>query len=519
VTPTPEQQLIVAAAESSSNNLMIQALAGCGKTSTLEMIAKSKPWSSALALAFNVKTKKELERRFPKNFEIMTLNGLGHRAWQKAIEPRLQLDERKLGKLISEVARKMQVNLGEEGWDNARRLISLVMSKGIIPAKFKRSGLQLDTNEAWAEIADDNWLDITDDLIDFCRIVLTESIYASYNGNISYDDQIYMSSLFGGIFPRFDTVFVDEAQDLSPLNHLQVKRCAANRIIAVGDPHQAIYAFRGADHSSMDNLRRLRQEWKDLTLGMTFRCPKVIVARQPIDNFRAASNAPQGEILDSVWNNTFGSCEEQGGKDITWCWEDVPRIIDNKVSSIAVICRNNAPLLKLAFKLIRKGIGCQMLGREIGKGLIALSKKLCKDDKILSKECIVIITEWLEQQTNLARVNGQDGKIAGLQDRAECLIAVLETSGCADAGGLRYAIDNIFAQESGQVVLTTIHKAKGLEWDIVLHLDPWRVPSKYARKQEKEGNGKPMEQECNAKYVCETRTKHTLILANLDTFV
>ena len=43
---------------------------------------------------------------------------------------------------------------------------------------------------------------------------------------------------------------------------------------------------------------------------------------------------------------------------------------------VAVLCRNNAPLLSMAFKLLRRGIGVKMLGRDIGKGLVPLAKKL-----------------------------------------------------------------------------------------------------------------------------------------------
>ena len=68
------------------------------------------------------------------------------------------------------------------------------------------------------------------------------------------------------------------------------------------------------------------------------------------------------------------------------------------------------------------------------------------------------------------------------------------------------------------LVLSTIHSAKGLEWDLVLHLDPWRVPSKYARKAAALGDATALAQEWNLKYVCETRTRHTLIEADLADF-
>jgi hypothetical protein len=45
-----------------------------------------------------------------------------------------------------------------------------------------------------------------------------------------------------------------------------------------------------------------------------------------------------------------------------------------------------------------------------------------------------------------------------------------------------------------------------------VHLDPWRIPSRYAKTPAE------IEQEHNLQYVLETRTKHTLILANVKDF-
>src|SRR5690606_11453384 len=107
---------------------------------------------------------------------------------------------------------------------------------------------------------------------------LTESIKLAFAGQIDFDDQIYMPTLFGGSFPRFPLVMVDEAQDLSPLNHAMLERLVTNRLIAVGDPWQSIYAFRGADRYSMERLQQ-RFSMRELPLSVSFRCPIEIVKR------------------------------------------------------------------------------------------------------------------------------------------------------------------------------------------------------------------------------------------------
>jgi hypothetical protein len=61
-----------------------------------------------------------------------------------------------------------------------------------------------------------------------------------------------MPALFGGTYPKFPLVLIDEYQDLSPIDHAMVaKLCKSSRQIGVGDDAQSIYAFRGAKAGSM----------------------------------------------------------------------------------------------------------------------------------------------------------------------------------------------------------------------------------------------------------------------------
>jgi DNA helicase II / ATP-dependent DNA helicase PcrA len=500
--PTDEQVEIISAATNESTSLSMTAFAGCGKTSTLEMVSSEMPPKPSLALAFNVKNKKELEKRFPDHFNVKTLNGLGHSAWGNAIGKRLIIEEKKLGKLVTSVTKEAGFRATSDDWNDLRRLVSSAMQLGLVPKEFEHyKSLVPDTEETWQEIADINYIDLGDypeRQIGFARTILSESIKQSFAGVISFDDQIYMSAMFMGSFPRFPLVMVDEAQDLSPLNHIQVKKCAAERLIVVGDPKQAIYQFRGAASDSIQRLLRLRKDWINLPLATTFRCPKSIVSRQQhhAPGFKAWHTNPEGEIL------TLGN---------GWNWGQIPQS-----NSIAILCRNNAPLLSMAFKLLRQGIGCHMLGRDIGKGLIALAKKILSDESTPATECVVLINDWMTREHGLAMANGDEDKAARQHERGECLLAVLHSADVSNAKGLCDALTSLFARTEGLVTLSTGHKAKGMEWSTVIHLDPWRLPSKQAKVALSRGNPIPMEQERNLLYVIETRAQHTLILASLE---
>ena len=118
LSPTPEQQYIIAAAKSPSS-IMINALAGTGKTTTLQMLASVLPKEPILALAFNKKIKEELEKRFPSNFTVMTMNGLGHRAWGKTInKPKMLIDDKKLGRLTTAALKAFPSSKGS--WNEIR---------------------------------------------------------------------------------------------------------------------------------------------------------------------------------------------------------------------------------------------------------------------------------------------------------------------------------------------------------------------------------------------------------------
>ena len=125
------------------------------------------------------------------------------------------------------------------------------------------------------------------------------------------------------------------------------------------------------------------------------------------------------------------------------------------------------------------------------------------------------IASWLDIESKTLRDKGQEGKIPSLEDKAESLMAIIESGPCATAGALRDRIKALFESEVAPIILATGHRAKGLEWTTVIHLDPWRVPAKWALKS---GDPGTLIQEHNLKYVIETRAKHTLAYANLEDF-
>ena len=120
---------------------------------------------------------------------------------------------------------------------------------------------------------------------DIVNKILLRSIETAFEAHtIDYNDQLYIPAVFGGSFDTYDVVIVDEAQDLSPvqlemISQIIKPRFATHRgawFIAVGDPHQAIYAFRGADAQAVETTKT-RFKCEEITLTTCFRCDSSIV--------------------------------------------------------------------------------------------------------------------------------------------------------------------------------------------------------------------------------------------------
>lgn len=494
MTPTPEQQAVIDAARSSKDSLLINALAGAAKTTTLCLLAQALPLQPGICVAFNKAIATEMAKRLPAHIAASTLNSLGHRVWGQRLGRKLQLDTDKgytfLKSVLDKSSGEDKRALGEN-MAGILRAVRFAKAQGYIPPKFLELSPQ-GSLLSWDQLAEalavqidlepDAWLH---GLIDQA---LEHSIAEAFSGKIDFDDQIYMSTLFGGSYPRYPIVLVDEAQDLSALNHETLKLLVApgGRLIAVGDPWQSIYAFRGAHHGSMEVLRETFS-MKELNLSVTFRCPQRVVerARSRVPHFQWADGAPLGVV---------------------------ERLHEWEVSSIpdgaAVICRNNAPLFSLALRLIRERRTVKLWGNEIGKGLIKILKSLGPLD-LPAKELREAIKAWQAEQ--LAKV--PDTRHGPIYDKAECLLVFAE-AGPRLSDALTFA-ELLFSSE-GRINLMSGHKSKGLEFDIVYHLDPFRIPGRWAKEAEAAGDPGPMAQELNIRYVIETRAKRELYLVNLE---
>ena len=462
---TPEQDAILEADHGSKQNIMINALAGTGKSATLKLLDKAcKKAVPRLYCVFNKRNQLEAVAdqkagAFHDLTAIKTFNGLGHGIWAKAISHPLTLDKTKSRTLWRSLVDGLSRGDASDAWKEYTVVMDgmdKAKTLGYVPSDVEKVTsliTRTDLHHAMDETPDEYAAELIDQL-------LRESIRRAYLGLIDFNDQIYMPALFGGPFPRYPRIMVDEYQDQAPINHALLARLTTGRIIGVGDPYQNIYGFRGAKANGMASAVST-YSMTELPLSISFRCPRAIVeaARWRVPHFQWSKDGGQVNELDRMEGSTFP---------------------DNST----IICRNNAPLLRMAFRLLSTGRGVTVVGNELGPRIIAVMKKF-GPDSMTKKDVIDAIEFWREEKL-LANSKSAN-------DLADCM-RVFADHGSDLSSMLSYA-QMIFSQ-SGPVRLLTGHKSKGLEFPNVYWLDPGLCDQR--------------EQDRNLAYVIITRSENIL---------
>jgi DNA helicase-2/ATP-dependent DNA helicase PcrA len=469
-----KQQTIFKFIETNNKSLIIEAVAGSGKTATI-VEGYNRVKGSAIFLAFNKAIATELKNR---GLNARTFHSLCFSPVTRA-KANSDIDTNKTRRLVHSNLSGIQ----EETYGTfIARLVSLAKQAGIgcvIP----------DTDEAWNELIDHHELDLDNengDLptgIELARKILLLSCHVR---ELDYDDLLYLAVKDGLPLPKFDVVFVDEAQDTNAIQRAILRKIIkpGGRLIAVGDPAQAIYGFRGADS---DSLNLIAEEFKceRLPLSISYRCSQKVVkfAQHWVKMIESSPLAKEGTV-----SNLGGD----------WSPKDFH-------AGELVVCRTTAPLIELAYRMLSLRLPVQVLGKEIGKGLINLINKMNAKgiDKLEEK-----LAQYVERECEKFIAKMQEGRAEALKDKVAaifCLIHGLkETNRTIPA--LIEVIDHLFADDANAVKLSTIHKAKGLEADCVYWLNSSQCPCKWATQ------GWQIQQELNLCYVAATRAKSDLIL-------
>jgi hypothetical protein len=477
---------------------------------------------SAIFLAFNKAIAEELGERLPKNVEAKTLNSLGFRYVRPYLAGLGVRDVKLNGSRTRAIIRKeMTFEQNDQYGKDVVFLVNMCKSMGVAP---------LGVNDAVGV----NGQTATDDVLtNICfhhgrmiDIVVRPTVYAAvrkilamsfddaniYSTNtIDYDDQKWLTVCkrpFGRpmAVPTYDVVIIDEVQDVNSVDIEMIRMVLkpGGIVIGVGDSKQAIYGFRGADTSAFAAFTSAFNA-KTLPLSITYRCSKNIVkhAQELVPSIQAAPNAIDGPEVE-----TIGSYDAKffQPKDM-------------------VLCRNNAPLVEFAYKLIQAGVPVFVKGRDIGANLIRIIET-CVVEKIwvpnpkvpgkkmpefsvanvTTQTLVRELGKWRATQIDLIKIENpdDDAAVQRIDDQYNSVMVFAMANKDNRVSTLVVEIEAMFSDEAREdaVVCATIHKSKGLEADrVFMHrvdcMYPFYVtPGTWQYDQEK-----------NLDYVARTRGK------------
>jgi DNA helicase-2/ATP-dependent DNA helicase PcrA len=487
-TPTPQQTAIYEAAiDPKGGNLAISALAGTGKTTTAAQLAARLP-GSGLATSVMRSTTADLARVMPSNWSTIGMHALGYRAIKKKL-PQCKLD--KSGTILYNFCKEALADEKDGWWKtfaDIKPLVEQAQLAGIVPGHDRFA--TEDTEDNWFAIADRFDLEWSPLIYSTAHAALQHLNREALKGNITFTHMLTLPLFWSFPVDQSPKIIVDEAQDLNILQHLMIQRALRHngRVFITGDPNQAIMAFAGSDSDSFHNLVD-RFNCRVLPLTWCWRCGSEIidVARQYVPDLEAPPGAHTGAVTQ-----------------VDYCdLGDLPR---------QIIVRNNAPGTTLAMRLFAAGYSVEVAGRDIGAGLKSAIKRVASGKNapnMRSSDLMARLRAWADRE-----IERRPARQPAVRDKLGA-IGALATQHSTISSILKH-LDNLYVNEQdgkrrpAEFQISTIHKAKGREWDRVGFLDPHLIPAKWAKKDWER------QAERNLAYVATTRAKNELVYLNSE---
>lgn len=541
---TTEQQRIFSFVRDSTENGIIDAVAGAGKTTTIMECARYLPTTgSALFCAFNKSIQKEInERLSEKGLSKVTVKTIHALGWQlltsnnQTSRP-LTLEDKKYEKLIKDQKVQTQLKSHYEAIMRINGLRPEITDDknetfAIRNLEFQINRRLLDINQKFratltkpsltdyanlvAHFGLFNDLEINKKAFDrelesyfSCSMLLLKA------GNelsrqtmiIDFTDMIYLPYEWKlQSATKYDFLFVDECQDLSKAQLAVVLRYGheKSRILSVGDPRQSIYGFTGADIESFDNVKKYTKATQ-LPLASCFRCPKKVI-----------------ELAQTIRKDIMGVKQEDG---------IVTSISPDEVLPLAkpgdlIISRLRSPLLILVFSFIDKDRRVQIHEDEV-KEIVNEIKNIFKHEELVArianfpggfqelKNTVSNRWDWVIRKEaeriidSIERKVHIESELRYLKQKLEFIHRKYEQwkSQCPTLSDIVERIRQYVSSTSNSVKLSTIHRAKGLENDTVFILAYDELPLQRLEQKDWE-----RVQELNLKYVAVTRARKALYL-------
>lgn len=486
--PSQRQLDIFSIWQNRDSNILINAVAGSGKTTTLLQLLEYCEHRT-LFLAFNKSVQEEIQYKIDSRGlgqgKALTMHSLGLSSIRQSYR-KVRINNGKNYDILKKVQEINRVIFRSYPWKDRIKIGYTLMDMNDISRLFltddiqeiSRHFLSMDKLMFSFEHLEELW----DDFLN-----IRNEYYESNTVEVDFTDMIYLpvyKNLIIPIEPYY--LMIDEAQDLNLCQHRLIDNLinqgTIKKWIAVGDRNQSIYGFSGAYSSSFD-LFLQKGEVEELPLDICYRCANSIV-----------------DIANEVYPVMEYSSDIQG------IVEEIsnPNLIkDNSM----VICRNSSPLIDLYFQLLGLGKDCYIKGEDILKSIVRF---------LTPYKSSLVGTAKLEMThkfTQLQRDNSDEGRLKQYMFKENFSnFTRLSQHFCQNSetvDTLIQRLKSLFIDKENAIMLCTIHKSKGLEADVVYILNENLIPSKFAKSREQ------LKQENNLKYVARTRAKEELYFLEL----
>lgn len=362
---TQEQKAIFNFVNNGEGHGIVNAVAGSGKTSTLLHIAAQLPQSMrVLFCAFNKSIGEEIAQRLGQqdvhHIDVKTIHALGYSLLQLHQIKATRINAAKYPQILD------QLITNELQWaiDEVQRSENGTNKKSI--KQFKSEVLQINSRSRSALLGDSlagfkHMLERYDLLGSSASVEQYAATYFEVNnllesrgirealekGNIDFKDMTFLPNQLGiASHQKYDFIFIDECQDLSTAQIETVLRFLADdgRVLAVGDTHQSIYAFMGADPNAFEKVRDQLESMsgvQQFSLSTCFRCPNEVIE------------------LARLYKNSISPFDQKKG-EVTYIQAD--QINQFARPNDLIIARKKESLQTLAPKLLHRKLRVQFNG-------------------------------------------------------------------------------------------------------------------------------------------------------------
>jgi UvrD-like helicase family protein len=501
-----EQLAIVNHLKTGRRDLIVDAKAGSGKTTTCKFMAAALTSDNALYCVFSKALELEIKPQLFGLLEIKTSYALGLESVRSVIGDKLSLagrnaiQEDKYKKLVKVQANMLasQARMAFDAKPEDERILGEKPPGdreiyNVLVALVQHCQMNLVSPsdlEAVYDLCDHHNVELPCELeilLPVVKGIFDEGIrMAKQDGIISFGDMVWLPHVWNIDPPRkFLYVMVDEAQDINAAQRelLLKLRAPGGMMVWVGDKRQAIFGFASADANSFETIRT-QTGASELPLNTCYRCPTsaIALAQTIVPEIVAAPDAPAGLVADCTESELIGMVQEGD----------------------MVLCRLTAPLITTCLAMIAKRVPARVKGKDVGKTITSFVEQVANQPGYGYKRFPEFLDRLVQKLVGrLSRREGNEGQIELVMDKAEAIMICYNNFvDCEETDDLVAAIDDLFTEDRPGVTLSTIHRAKGLEAERIFILRPEKLPLVWKNQPEW-----CRIQEMNLKYVAITRVK------------